>query len=132
MNRIPSILELAAVPSNARVIGLPDGRRVLVSTYVHSWRKLKTLPPQEPVEGWSWFAETASQVLADIWRGVEDRINIRGGLRLEYRDNSARIEARRRQRVKCECRWCGQPLPEYKPLHSRFCEASCYRSFNGY
>lgn len=130
MKRIPSILELAAVPPNARAIGLPDGKRVTVGTYLDAWRKLKSLPPMETVKGWNWWSETAGQILHDISYGVQDRINIRGGLRLEYRDNSARTEARRRQRVKCECRWCGSPLPAYQPLHARFCEASCRRSYN--
>lgn len=126
---IPSILDLAKVPADRRVIGLPDGRQIRISIFLASWQRIKTLPPDATVNGWNWYPLTAREVLADISRGVLDRISLRSGERRDWRDNSARIEATRRARVQCSCRWCGQPLAQYQQPHARFCDPSCYRSY---
>lgn len=131
MKIIPSILDLAKVPSDSRVITLPNGHQCTIGTYLEAWRKLKSLPPQKEVKGWEWFPTSAQSILRDMSRGVEDRINLRAGVRTQWRDNSRKWEAERRRRVQCFCKWCGQALKQYQPEHSRFCEPSCYRAYHG-
>ncbi len=130
MTAIPSILQLSRVPPNQRTIGLPGGKSILLSTFLDSWRKLKALPPTAEVSGWTWYPMLAQDILHAISQGVLDRINLRSGARLQWRDNSHRIEATRRARVSCSCRWCGSPLPTYQYPHARFCDQSCRNSYN--
>jgi len=58
-----------------RTITLPNDRTVTLGTYVKAWRQLKRLPPQETVHGFSWYLQTAGQILREMRRGVHDRIN---------------------------------------------------------
>lgn len=63
-----------------RSVMLPCGRRVPLAAYVAGWKRLKTMPPDQLVRGWSHFAETAEHILGDYHRGMHDRINRRGRL----------------------------------------------------
>lgn len=117
-------------------IGLPDGRHILIAEYVRSWRKLLTLPADRWVAGWSHFGiTTAGEILADIRRGIHDRINRH--LPWPHRDfDRMRIRRKldkqvRRGRLTCQCRWCGQALPRYEHQENRFCEISCRRAHRG-
>ena len=129
MTEIPSILELAKVPPAQRVVVLPCGKAVRLRVLLNAWRKLKSLPPNTSVPGWEWYPVTAAEVLHELSRAVLDRINLRSKARMSWRDNSRRIEATRRARVQCFCRWCGSPLPSYQPQHARFCDKSCASSY---
>lgn len=58
-----------------RYITLPNGKRCSIPMYVKAWRLLLTLPPQEPISGFSWWTESAADVLREIRAGMHDRIN---------------------------------------------------------
>ena len=59
---------------------LPCGLAVRVRDYVRIWRQVKAMPPAGHVRGWQWYTCTAAEALAEIRRGLHDRINRRGGL----------------------------------------------------
>jgi len=59
---------------------LPNGKSIRTRAYVAAWKTLKTLPPNEQVNGWNWFATHAYWILQSIRAGVHDRVNRRGGL----------------------------------------------------
>lgn len=111
-----------------RVITLPNGHRVTLGEYVRSWKILKTLPPHQDVTGFSIFPQSAAWILKALRYGLLDRINIRAGITLGRDMSQARVNHNLRRTVVCECRWCGQRLPFYEPLHSRFCDSDCRRS----
>lgn len=62
-----------------RTIKLPSGRRISLRTYVDAWRKLRDMEKHGVdymlINDWDWFAVEADQVLAEIRRGVDHRIN---------------------------------------------------------
>ena len=76
--------------------------------------------------GW---LNAAQEILWKISFGVNDRVNLKAGLRTEWRDNSARTRRNLERTVKCTCRWCGSPLEGYKTHHARFCDADCRRQY---
>jgi hypothetical protein len=129
----PTLRELAGKPL---VILLPNGKRCSLGEYCKSWRTLKTLPPDTEVKGWTWFPVKARMILTAIRRGVQERINMRGGLTNETPQYGKSIWAERRirrqleKRVRHDCKWCGQPLGRYAPEHDRFCDAGCRQSYN--
>lgn len=109
----------------------PRGGALTWGEFVRDWRRVQSLPPRTEVGGWEWYPVSREHVLRDISHGIHDRINQRGGLRLNWRANDDRIQAQLRRTVKCECRWCGTPIP-YQLHQNRFCEASCRRSYHGF
>lgn len=122
------------------IIGLPDGRQILLSEYLRSWKKLLTLPPQTSVERWEWFPCSAAEILRQISAGVHDRINQRGGLSVRQstarQDLAATVRVHRKLRtlvlrdlLSCPCRWCGRELVVYHSPKNRFCDLSCERAF---
>ncbi len=58
-----------------RIITLPSGRDVRLSTYCASWRKLKHLPASRDVANWGHFPTRVDEILGSIRYGVHDRIN---------------------------------------------------------
>lgn len=77
----------AIVPVDAevrRVVTLPNGRAVTLRAYVDAWWHLKSLPPDYEMHGWEWYPLPVSRILADMRRGMNDRItqgisyNLRG------------------------------------------------------
>ena len=97
------------------LITIPNGKRVSIDAYVRAWKLLKTLPPQEPVKGWTWWAENAQVVLRDIGRGCQDRINRHDRTMHAGEVSPRRIYAKIRTAavrgaIRDECRWCGSPL----------------------
>lgn len=79
----------------------------------------------------SWHGGTGRTILLQFRDYVRDEINRRGGLVIRE-PNEKRIQRRldlERTRLGCECNWCGCHMA-WKPKHARFCEASCYRSYN--
>lgn len=108
-------------------ITIPNGKRVTLGQYCRAWKAIKTLAPDAEVMGWSAFNLRADVIRYQIWKGVEDRINRRGGITLREASD-ARILRHLRARVRPSCRWCGSQLDRYEPKHSRFCDASCRRS----
>src|SRR4051812_6956894 len=79
---IPGASELDAVghvvPSGprrmARVITLPNGRRVSLRVYVAAWKRVLGIPGPEFVTGFFDFAATADEIRAELSRGTMDRI----------------------------------------------------------
>lgn len=112
-----------------KVITLPNGHAVSLRCYVDSWKILLTLPPSQQVTGWSWYPESAGEILRNISFGVHDRINQRGQLAQGKPTTVARLNRHLARTVQCECRWCGSPLLEYRPHHDRFCSPACRRDF---
>lgn len=127
-----TILELQAQKRGGKVpvIRIPSGAQLPVGVYVAAWKRVKTGDPKRVIQGFGMFDWTAGEVLDALAAGTNDRVNLRGGLRIEWREPSfERIQRNLRRTVKCECRWCGSPLAEYQPMNSRFCESSCQRSY---
>lgn len=58
-----------------RCIQLANGRRVRLSTYVQAWRALRELPAAAPVTGFDHFPTPAGEILAELRKGLHDRIN---------------------------------------------------------
>ena len=58
-----------------KLIGLPCGRAVTVAEYVRSWRMLRNLDRDRPVERWSHFPTPAGEILDAIRARIHDRIN---------------------------------------------------------
>jgi hypothetical protein len=58
-----------------QTIRLPNGRQCALRTYVHAWRKLKSMSPTAQVGGFDHFPEDASRILREIRLGLHDRIN---------------------------------------------------------
>ena len=77
-------------------IRLPNGKPCSIAVYVRAWRALKALPPLTEVNGWSWWSEHASSILADIARGCRDRINRHDRTQFEYPSNPRLFEKIRR------------------------------------
>lgn len=61
---------------------LPNGKACSVRVYVASWKKLKTLPAHEEINGWNWYSTPVRWILNSIRDGIHDRINQRGGLKI--------------------------------------------------
>lgn len=79
----------------------------------------------------SWGGATGYDILREFRTYITDEINRRGELVIRE-PNEKRIQRRldrERARLGCECNWCGSHMP-WKPKHARFCDASCYRSYN--
>lgn len=77
----------------------------------------------------SWGGATGHDITREFTDYVRNEVNRRGGLVIREA-NQQRVQRRldrERTRLGCECRWCGTHI-EWKPLHSRFCDVSCYRS----
>lgn len=111
-----------------KVIRIPNGQQVTLGQYVRTWKELLAMPTTQEVRDWQWFSVTAGEVLRDISEGVQDRINRRGGITLRTATNN-RLRRLLIMHIKCECRWCGQPLASYAAPHERFCTSSCKRDF---
>ena len=58
-----------------RVVVLPNGRAVRLSAYVAAWRVVLRSPPDMEFKGWDHFATPAGRILAELRRGLHDRIN---------------------------------------------------------
>ena len=73
----PTPLQLLASKAEGRAITikLPGGRQVLLCEYLRSWRKLKSLPPQNQVANWEWYPVSAGDILRGISAGIDDRIS---------------------------------------------------------
>ena len=65
-------------------ITIPSGKAVSLSNYAKAWRAVKAMKPDAIIRAgdWQWFEVKARDVLRDMMRGLHDRINIRGGLRI--------------------------------------------------
>lgn len=110
-----------------RVIILPGGRRTTLGKYAAAWKQLKAVSPDTEVTGWEWYPVPAWYILRGMRRGLQDRINQRGGLQMREA-SSARIQRQLARRIRHHCRWCGQPLGRYAPAHDRFCDVGCRRA----
>lgn len=107
-----------------QAIRLPSGRLVTFGAYVRAFKAVKALPERATVNGWQWFPVEARDVVRDYRRAIDDRVNQRGGLRVRHLTPS-RLRRLLRNHAKSECRWCGQPLGEYREPEHRFCDAGC-------
>lgn len=100
-----------------RIITLPNGNPCSLPTYVGAWRAIKAAPsPAALFPGFGHWPMPAAQILARLSEGVQDRINIRGGLIRPQPSpkravaNEKRITKQLRKTVKCTCRWCGSRM----------------------
>jgi len=113
-------------------ITLPNGKRVGADAYVRAWKLLKTLPPAEPVRGWTWWAESAQAVLRDIGRGCQERINRHDRTMRDCGERRLYTKVRnaaRRGAIRYECKGCGSPLDflRVNPNNpsTRYCSPEC-------
>lgn len=60
--------------SGYRIV-LPNGRRCSVAVYVAAWKQLKLVKPDTSVRGFGDWPASAGDVLAELRRGLDDRIN---------------------------------------------------------
>ena len=61
-----------------RVVHLPGGRRVSLSTYVQAWKRTLSAPPETTFQSaFNWYPETREEILREFRRGLHDRINRR-------------------------------------------------------
>jgi len=58
-----------------RAITLPSGKQVSIGAYVRAWKVLKTMPFETLLPGWEWYEVEAGRILADMRRGMHERIN---------------------------------------------------------
>jgi hypothetical protein len=58
-----------------RVISLPNGRPCGLGVYVRAWKTLKALPTDAPIRGFSEWSDTAGEIVRELLRGLQDRIN---------------------------------------------------------
>jgi hypothetical protein len=58
-----------------KVIGLPNGRKVSLGSYIRGWKAVKAAKPSQAIKGWEHFPVRADEVLRDYSRGVQARIN---------------------------------------------------------
>ena len=57
-------------------VTLADGRKIGLGKYVAGWRTCRELPPDTWIgKGVSGWGQTAGEALADLRRGLEDRLN---------------------------------------------------------
>jgi len=56
-------------------ITLPNGRHCRLGVYLRAWRTLKTLPTAALVDGFTHGPVPPALVLAELQRGIHDRIN---------------------------------------------------------
>lgn len=102
------------------------------ASYVNAWRRAKTCPD---VTFGPWPPRTGAEWVRDFRRALDARINDRGGLSRrdfdpENRPDIDRVRRHLARTVRCECRWCGTPIP-YAPTHQRFCSPGCRRDYWG-
>lgn len=113
-----------------QAVKLPCGKLVSWGTYVRAFRTAKTMEPNAPVKGWDWCTVPASEVVRAIRRAIDDRVNQRGGLVVREMTDNRKLRLMR-DRIKHDCRNCGQPLGGYRFEGSRFCDAGCRGAFYG-
>ena len=114
----------------AYVITKPNGHVVTIGEYVRSWKQLLTMPANAEVSDWEWYPVTVASILSDIRRGIFDRINQRGKIKVDWPEPCyARIHRELERRVAVDCRWCGTKMI-YRPVHDRFCCDSCRHDYN--
>jgi hypothetical protein len=58
-----------------RHITIPNGKAVPLGAYVKAWRAVKGMPFDAEITDWQWYPTKAGFVLADMRRGMEERIN---------------------------------------------------------
>jgi hypothetical protein len=118
-----------------RVIILPNGKQCGLTTYVHAWKTIRRMVRdgngREEIKGFGDWPRPAASILRSIQYGVDDRVNIRGGVILRdcypMKRLCKRIKAGRMVR---KCKWCGQ---EFKPQlpRQRCCSEQCEMSYRG-
>jgi len=75
-----------------------------------------------------WPGGTGREILFQFSRYCTDEINRRGGLSV-VELSEARLIAKMRAHIKCECAWCGQPAPFHRERNRRFCGDDCRASY---
>lgn len=59
----------------ALCIVLPTGRRITLRSYCAAWRALKVIDPDKTIRDWDAFPTRAADILREMRRGIDDRIN---------------------------------------------------------
>jgi hypothetical protein len=72
---------LMKVPPNAtvkRMVHLPGGRQLSLSTYIQAWKRALAPPPGTIFQSaFNWYPESREEILSEFRRGLHDRINRR-------------------------------------------------------
>ena len=119
--------------ASRRVITLPNGKQCGLPTYVHAWKTIHRMVREghgsEEIAGFGDWPRPAVSILRSIQYGVDDRVNIRGGIDVsrEYDPYKYLWRRIRTGRIVRHCRWCGE---EFKPtfLSQRYCCDDCARA----
>ena len=98
-----------------RVIILPNGKQCGLPTYVQAWKTLRSMVAlgqgNYAISGFGDWPQRANDILAAIKEGVDDRVNIRGGLVMRDADPVKRLWKRiKAGRIVRVCKWCGTPF----------------------
>lgn len=109
-----------------QAITLPNGRRVSLRTYARAWRSLRKLGAGFMSAGFFDTPERADVILAEIRRGLHDRINTRGDMRpIQSRAHPAGWARAASSRVVIErCDWRRMPRSARRALAHRVRENS--------
>jgi hypothetical protein len=116
-----------------RVIILPNGKQCGLPTYVHAWKTIQRMvrdgKGSEEIKGFGDWPEAASNVLRRIQYGVDNRVNIRGGLVVRHCDPYKclwkRIAAGKLVR---SCKWCGEKFKSFG-VSQWCCSAGCGKAY---
>jgi hypothetical protein len=61
-----------------RVVYLPGGKHVSLSSYAQAWKTALAAPPEATFKtGFNWYPESREDILREFRRGLHDRINRR-------------------------------------------------------
>lgn len=124
----------------ATMIRVPSGRWVTAGQYAHAWRTVLAAGPLASFRGWQWHMVDARDVLHDMRRALQDRINRHDRTRHVPHMTDARLRSKilravERGAIKYECGWCGSRLAPRHFMHfyrdARFCSDECRRSYYG-
>ena len=74
-----------------RIIITPSGRRMSAGQFAPAWRMVKDAAPGCQLTGWQDYSVPAERVLADIRKGLNDRINRRGGITIPRDDDRLNV-----------------------------------------
>ncbi len=88
---------------------------------------------QQPLS--TWYPRTLSgwggdghDILRQFHTYCVNEINRRGGVVVREL-GEARLHAKMRRHIRCECAWCGAPAPFAPERNRRFCSPECRRSY---
>lgn len=116
-------------------IRLPNGKWCGIGRYAQAWRNmLDPINARQSFPGWSHFPTEGRSILADMRRGLQERISRHERttfhLHLSERRMFTKVRAAaKRGAIRYECKGCGSALDPLRvnPNNpsSRYCDATC-------